>query len=150
MIKILFVCLGNICRSPMAEFILKDMIQKRGLEGEIEVASAATSWEEIGNSIYPPAKRALIAHNVPYMERAATRITKQDYAAFDRIIAMERRNITAICRITGGDPEGKIRLLLDYTDCPGDIADPWYTGNFELTYQQITAGCLGLLEDLGF
>ena len=150
MIKILFVCLGNICRSPMAEFILKDMIKKRGLTHEIQVASAATSREELGNSIYPPAKRALIAHNIPYTERAARQITKKDYMDYDRIIAMERRNITGIHRITGGDPERKIRLLLDYTDHPGDIADPWYTGDFELTYQQVTAGCLGLLEDLGF
>lgn len=147
MTRILFVCLGNICRSPMAEYVMKQMVNDAGLAQAVTVASAATSREE-GNDVYPPARRTLLAHGVPCPPRAATPLTRQDYAAWDRIIGMEARNLADMRRIFGGDPEGKLQLLLHYAGEERGIADPWYTGDFEATYADVCAGCAGLLETL--
>lgn len=148
MTRILFVCLGNICRSPMAECILKDMVERRGLSGEFFIDSAATSTEEIGNPIYPPARQKLREMGVPLTGHRARQMTRADYRDYDLILGMESANIRSILRITGGDPEGKVRRLLDGTARPRDIADPWYTGNFDVTYDDIVEGCQALLENL--
>ena len=147
MIKILFVCHGNICRSPMAEFVLKDMVKQRGLEQQYEIASAATSREEIGNPVYPPAKRKLAAHGIGCAGHHARQMTKHDYESYDLIVCMDHANVRNASRITGGDPENKIRLLLDFTDRPGrEVADPWYTGDFDATWRDVTEGCAALME----
>ncbi len=149
MIRVLFVCLGNICRSPMAEFIMKSIISERGLSDRFYIASAATSTEEIwngvGNPVYPPAKRELAKHGISCEGKRAVQITKADYGKYDYILGMEGRNIRNILRIVGKDPEHKVKLLLDYSDHPRDIADPWYTGNFESTYRDVVEGCEGFL-----
>ena len=149
MIRVLFVCLGNICRSPMAEFIMKSIISERGLSDRFYIASAATSTEEIwngvGNPVYPPAKRELAKHGISCEGKRAVQITKADYGKYDYILGIEERNIRNILRIVGKDPEHKVKLLLDYSDHPRDIADPWYTGNFESTYRDVVAGCEGFL-----
>lgn len=149
MIRVLFVCLGNICRSPMAEFIMKSIISERGLSDRFYIASAATSTEEIwngvGNPVYPPAKRELAKHGISCEGKRAVQITKADYGKYDYILGMEERNIRNILRIVGKDPEHKIKLLLDYSNHPRDIADPWYTGNFESTYRDVVEGCEGFL-----
>lgn len=144
--KILFVCHGNICRSPMAEFIMKDMVEKAGLQDEFYIESAATSTEEIGNEVYPPAKRKLAEHGISCKGKTARQMKRSDYERFDLIIGMDEWNIRYMTRICGGDPEGKIRKLLDYTNRKGDVADPWYTGNFEATWQDVTEGCECLLK----
>ena len=152
MIKVLFVCHGNICRSPMAEFVLKDMVKSCGIAEQFEIASAATSteeiWNGIGNPVYPPAKRELAKHGISCEGKRAVQITKADYGKYDYILGMEERNIRNILRIVGKDPEGKVKLLLDYSDNPRDIADPWYTGNFEITFNDIVEGCNGFLKCL--
>ncbi|MDO4293145.1 MAG: low molecular weight protein-tyrosine-phosphatase [Eubacteriales bacterium] len=148
MIKVLFVCLGNICRSPMAEFIFRDMVQKRGLAGQFRIASAATSREEIGNPVYPPAQRKLREHGIDPSGKRARQMTGRDYEEYDYLLAAERRNITNMLRITGGDPQHKIRRLLDYSDRPRDIDDPWYSGDFETAYRDITEGCAAFLDYL--
>ena len=141
--RILFVCLGNICRSPMAEFVFRDMAIKAGKGNAFEVASAATSYEEEGNGVHHGTRRILDQYKVPYTARKARRMTKEDYAYYDLIVGMEQSNIRNILRITGGDPFGKVRLLIpDY-----DVADPWYTGNFEDTYRDVVKGCRALLEE---
>lgn len=149
MIRVLFVCLGNICRSPMAEFIMKSIISERGLSDRFYIASAATSTEEIwngvGNPVYPPAKRELAKHGISCEGKRAVQITKADYGKYDYILGMEERNIRNILRIVGKDPEHKVKLLLDYSDHPRDITDPWYTGNFESTYRDVVEGCEGFL-----
>ena len=128
MIKILFVCHGNICRSPMAEFVMKDMVEKNGVSEEFEIASAATSTEEIGNPVYPPAKRKLAEHGISCEGKTARQMTKEDYAYYDYIIAMDRFNLRNMTRFVGNDPDNKVSLLMDFTSHPGDVADPWYTG----------------------
>ncbi len=146
--KILFVCHGNICRSPMAEFVMKDLVKKAGLASQFHIESAATSREEIGNPVYPPARRKLSEHGISCGGHAARQLTKQDYAEYDLLIGMDSANLRNMQRICGGDPDGKLRLLMDYTDHPRDVADPWYTGNFETTWQDVLAGCQGLLHKL--
>lgn len=137
MTKVLFVCHGNICRSPMAEFIMKKMVKDAGKENEFEIASAATSTEEIGNDIYPPAKRTLTLHGIPFERRAARRITAEDYSCFDRIFVMDRNNLRNLERMFPGK-NANVSLLMSLTGSTRDVADPWYTGDFETTYNDIT------------
>ena len=146
--RILFVCLGNICRSPMAEFIFRDMLEKRGLSDCVECASAATSTEEIGNPVYPPARRKLHELGISAAGKRAVQMTRADYDRYDLLLGMESRNIAAMKRICGGDPQGKIRRLLDGTARPRDIADPWYTDDFDTACADITEGCEALIETL--
>lgn len=148
MIKILFVCHGNICRSPMAEYVMKDLVKKAGLADRFVIRSAATSTEEIGNPVYPPARRKLAEHGIRCDGHAARQLRKSDYAAWDLLIGMDNANFRNMNRICGGDPEGKIHLLMDYTDRPGEVADPWYTNDFERTWRDVEAGCRGLLASV--
>lgn len=147
-IRILFVCHGNICRSPMAEFIFKDLIKKNGLGEKFDVASAAVSSEEIGNPVYPPAKRKLAEYGISCKGKTAVQIKNYDYQKYDYIIAMEEYNISRMKKIIPDDPEGKIKLLLDFTENHGDIDDPWYSGNFDITFDEILKGCKGILKYL--
>ena len=145
--RIIFVCHGNICRSPMAEFIFKDKIRSRGLNEQFYVESAAVSTEEIGNSIYPPAKRCLNAHGIPFdTSKTARQITRADYDRFDLIICMDRMNLRWLKYIIPNDPAGKIRLMMSYAGQDRDVADPWYTGDFETTYRDLTEATGKLLE----
>ena len=144
--KILFICHGNICRSPMAEFVMKDLVKKAGLTSQFHIESAATSREEIGNPIYPPARRKLREKGIPFGDHRAVQMTRQDYGAYDLLLAMDQANVRNMTAIAGGDPAGKIRRLLDFTDHPRDIADPWYTGDFEATYDDLLQGCQALLD----
>ena len=144
MTKILFVCHGNICRSPMAEYVCKDLA--KGMDVHIE--SMAVSREEIGNGIYPYAARTLEGHGIPYGKHRARQITRADYEAFDYVIVMEQYNLPRLMRIIGQDDQHKVCRLLDFTDTPADIEDPWYSGNFEAVYQQIVKGCQALLARL--
>ena len=146
--KILFVCHGNICRSPMAEYVMKDLVKREGLEKEFTIASAATSTEEIGNGVYPPARRKLQEHGISCAGHAARQLRQSDYQAYDLLIGMDRANLRNMLRICGGDPEGKISLLMDHTSRKGEVADPWYTGDFTATWRDVEAGCRGLLEQL--
>jgi len=148
--NILFVCHGNICRSPMAEFIFKALVKARGLESQFHIESAAVSREEIGNPIYPPAKRSLTQHGIPFDNgKRARQVTRADYARFDRIICMDASNLRWMDRIIPEDPEGKIHLLMSYTGRGRDVADPWYTGDFEEAFQDILAGCEAMVQELG-
>ena len=146
--KLLFVCHGNICRSPMAEFVMKALVQEQGLSYCYEIASAATSTEEIGNPVSPPARRMLAAHGISCAGKTARQMTKQDYAYYDLLIGMDHANLRNMRRICGGDPDGKLHLLLDYTNRPGEVADPWYTDDFQATWEDVTEGCQGLLKTL--
>ena len=148
MTRILFVCLGNICRSPMAEYVMRDLVRQAGLEDQVQVASSATSREELGNPVYPPARRKLAEHGIACEGHAARQMTAADYDRFDLLIGMDQNNLRNMNRICGGDPQHKLRMLMDYTDRPGEVADPWYTGDFERTWQDVLAGCQGLLEQL--
>ena len=148
MTRILFVCHGNICRSPMAEFIMKDLVKCEGLENQFHIVSAATSTEEIGNPVYPQARRKLAEHGIGCAGKTARQLAAADYGRYDLLVGMDQANIQNMRRICGGDPEGKFRLLLDYTDRPASVADPWYTGDFERTWQDVEAGCRGLLAAL--
>ena len=144
--KILFICHGNICRSTMAEFVLKDMAAKKGLNWEI--ASAGTSTEELGNDVHRGTKAKLTEKGIPFTSRRARQITQADYEYYDLLIGMDRRNMINMRRAYGNDPQGKLRLLLDYTARGGNIADPWYTGNFDETYDDIKEGCEALIKVL--
>ncbi len=146
MTKILFVCHGNICRSPMAEFVMKNMVKEQGMEGDLHIESCATSTEEIGNPVYPPARKKLAEEGISCAGKTARQMTKEDYDKFDYIVAMDHFNLRNMKRFVGDDPKGKVSLLLDFTDRPGDVADPWYTGDFDATYRDVTEGCRGLLE----
>lgn len=148
MIKVLFVCHGNICRSPMAEFVMKDLVKKAGRDGEFDIASAATSSEETGNPVYPQARRKLAEHGLSCDGKRARQFTARDYGQYDLIIGMDSANIRALRRASGGDPEGKVRLLLSYTPHPRDVADPWYTGDFDAAWNDIYTGCQALLDSL--
>lgn len=146
--KILFVCHGNICRSPMAEFVMKELVAQAGRAAEFTIASAGTSNEEAGNPVYPPVKKLLTAHGIDCSRKTARQLTASDYDEYDLLIGMEAANLCAMQRIFGGDKAGKLHLLRDYTAYPGDITDPWYTRDFEATWRDVQAGCTGLLETL--
>lgn len=149
MIKILFVCHGNICRSPMAELVMKDLAKKAGLEKAFQIDSAATSREELGNPVYPPARRKLAEHGITCGGHTARQLRQSDYAEYDLLVGMDRANVYNMTRFFGGDAEKKIHLLLDYARREGEeVADPWYTGDFEATWQDVLAGCEGLLRAL--
>ena len=148
MIKILFICHGNICRSPMAEFVMKDLVKKQGLENEFYIASAATSTEEIGNGVHRGTRRKLAQYGISTDGKVAVQLRKSDYDDYDYLIGMDEQNLRNMKRIVGSDDENKLSLLLDFTDRPGAIADPWYTGNFDRTYEDVLEGCRGLLEHL--
>lgn len=148
MIKILFICHGNICRSPMAEYVMKKLVKDAGREAEFEIASAATSREEIGNPVYPPAQRELAKHGISCRGHAARQMTPADYDYYDYLVAMEPYNIRNMLRITD-DPAGKMRLLMSFTGSDEGIDDPWYTGRFAEVYRQIEMGCRAMLNELG-
>ena len=148
MIKILFVCHGNICRSPMAEYVMKTLVKDAGLSDRFEIASAATSYEEIGNPVYPPAKRELSKHGIGCAGHQARHMERSDYAHYDYLIGMDHENLRNMRRICGGDPEGKLYLLRAFAGNSSEIDDPWYTGRFEEVYRQIDEGCRALLETL--
>ena len=148
MIKILFICLGNICRSPMAEFLLKDMVKKRGIAGDFYIASAATSTYEIGNPVHRGTRAKLAQYGISVAGKTAVQLTKEDYARYDYLIGMDTANIRDIMRIIGSDPQHKVYKLLQFAGSERNIADPWYTGNFDVTYDDIYEGCAALLEYL--
>lgn len=152
MIKVLFVCHGNICRSPMAEFVLKKMVSDRGLSDMFHIESAATSteeiWNGIGNPVYAPAKAKLEENGISCEGKRARQTVKSDYSNFDYIIGMDSNNLRNMKRIYGSDPEEKLSLILDYTDRKGDVADPWYTGNFDATWRDVNEGCRGFLDKI--
>lgn len=148
MTRILFVCHGNICRSPMAEFVMKDIVKNSHSESDYEIASAATSTEEIGNPVYPPARKKLMEHGINPAGKTARQMTKRDYAHYDYLIAMDNWNLRNMRRFVPEDTGQKVHLLRDFTDSPGEIDDPWYTGDFETAYRQILAGCRGLFNTL--
>ncbi|WP_313347374.1 low molecular weight protein-tyrosine-phosphatase [Lacrimispora sp.] len=145
MIQILFVCLGNICRSPMAEFVMKDLVKNRNMEDLFFIASAATSSEEIGNPVHPGTRKKLSEFGISVEGKQAVQLTRNDYDKYDYIVGMESRNIANMMRIFGSDPQGKVSRLLDYGQRPRDIADPWYTGDFDTTYEDVLEGCEALL-----
>lgn len=147
--KILFVCYGNICRSPMAEFLLKDMVEKLGANDKFYIASASTSTEEIGNPVHYGTREKLAEYGISTEGKRAVQLTRGDYQKYDFILGMEQMNISHIMRIIGRDPDGKVRRLLDFSEKPRDIADPWHTHNFDKTYDDIYEGCIALLEHLG-
>ncbi len=152
MYRIMFVCHGNICRSPMAEFILRDMAERAGVAAQLCIASSATStdeiWGGIGNPVYPPAQEELARHGITAAGKRAVQLKTADYPAYDLFIGMDSANIRNMHRILGGDPENKIRRLMDYTGRGGDVADPWYSGRFDIAYRDIEAGCRALFEAL--
>ncbi|MBR2949485.1 MAG: low molecular weight phosphotyrosine protein phosphatase [Lachnospiraceae bacterium] len=148
MIRVLFLCHGNICRSPMSEFIFRDMVTRRGLSDCFHIASAATSREEIGNPVYPPARRILKAHGIDCSGKTARQMTRADYQEYDYLLAAENYNIRNMMRILGSDPDKKVHRLLDFSKSPRDIADPWYTGDFQVTWDDIVEGCEAFLKYL--
>ena len=143
--KILFVCLGNICRSPMAEFVMKDLVRRAGLEDQFQIASAATSREESGNGVHPGTRRILSRYGIHPAGKRAVQLTAADYDKYDLLLGMDSANVRNMLRILGDDPEGKVCRMLDLTDHPRDIADPWYTGDFEATLADVLEGCDALL-----
>ena len=150
MIKVLFICHGNICRSPMAEFVMKDLIRRKGISKDFEIASAATSTEEIGNPVYPPARRKLAEHGISCSGKTARQMTMGDYVHFDYLIGMDNWNLRNMRRMTKNDPDGKIHSLLSFAGKDAEVADPWYTGDFEATWQDVNEGCEALLKTLGY
>ena len=146
MIRILFLCHGNICRSPMAEFVMKHLAAQAGRADEFEIDSAAVSTEEIGNDMYPPAKRKLREKGIPFTPRAARQVTSDDYRYYDRLICMDSSNLRLLRYIVGEDTQGKVSLLMEWVGKSRDVADPWYTGDFETTYRDIMEGCTALLK----
>ena len=148
MFHILFVCHGNICRSPMAEFVMKDLVKKAGLESQFHIESAATGTEELGNPVYPPARRKLKEHGIDCSGKTARQLTRADYEKFDLLVGMDSANLRNMQRICGEDGEEKIHLLMDFTARPGDVADPWYTRDFEVTWRDVLEGCQGLFESI--
>lgn len=145
--RILFICHGNICRSPMAEFVMKDLVKKAGLASQFHIESAATSREEIGNPVYPPARRKLAEHGISCEDHSARQLTNRDYDEYDLLIGMDQANLRDMYRICGGDYAEKMSLLMDHTARPGNVADPWYTEDFEATWQDVLDGCQGLLKE---
>ena len=143
--RILFVCWGNICRSPMAEAVFRELARRSGRESGFEVASAGVSREEEGNPIYPPVRRLLSKHGIPFSSHAARRMDRSDYDAFNLLVAMDNLSLRRMREICMGDPLDKCRLLMDYTDRPREVADPWYTGDFEAAWRDVLDGCGGLL-----
>lgn len=154
MVKIMFVCHGNICRSPMAEFILKDMVRKKGIEENFLIASSATSTEEIwggrGNPVYPPAKAELKKHGISCEGKTAVQLKKEDYEKYDYFLCMDSMNYRNILRIFGSDKDEKVRKLMTFTSRGGEVADPWYSGDFSTAYRDIYDGCVGILKELGW
>ena len=148
MIKILFCCHGNICRSPMAEFLMKELVRSRGLEKQFHIESAATSSEELGNPVYPPVRTLLQKRGISCAGKTARKLTKADYAAFDYIVGMDQYNYRNMLRCFGSDPEEKVSLLLQHCGIHRDVADPWYTGDFHTTEQDVTQGCTALLDHI--
>lgn len=146
MLKILFICHGNICRSPMAEFVMKDLAAKAGLSRQIYAASAATSTEETGSPVYPSVRRLLAAHGIDSSGKTARQMTRADYSDYDFLIGMDEENMDWMRRLYRNDPDNKLRLLLDFTAHPGSVADPWYTRDFEAAWRDINDGCRGLLS----
>ena len=150
MIRILFICHGNICRSAAAEMIARKLAAEAGLSGRLSFSSAAATTEEIGNDIYPPMKKVLLGHGVPCLPHAARQTVRRDYAAFDHLVGMDEENLWDMRRIYGGDPDGKISLMMDWAGFPGRaVSDPWYTRDFERAYRDILLGCEGLIKTLG-
>ncbi len=148
MIGVLFICHGNICRSPMAEFVFKDMLEKSGRSNEFYVASAATSYEEIGNPVHYGTARILDRLGISYSHKRAIHLEKSDYEKYDYLVCMDKMNVRNTLRITGDDKDKKIYKLLEFADSDRDVADPWYTGNFDITYEDVLKGCKGLLRHI--
>ena len=148
MIRICFTCHGNICRSPMAEFVMKDLVKKVRLESQFHIESAATSTDAIGCPVYSPARHKLAEHGISCAGKTARQLARADYDKYDLLIGMDQANLRNMRRICGGDPDGKIHLLMEYTDRPGDVADPWYTDDFETTWRDVLEGCTGLLKNI--
>lgn len=148
MIKVLFVCHGNICRSPMAEFIMKKLVSEAGVEDLFHIESAATSSEELGNPVHPPAGRKLSEHGIDCSGKRARRINISDYDKYDLLIGMDHANMRNMQRVFGNDPDGKLHMLMDYTERGGEVADPWYTDDFDTAWNNIYEGCEGLLRHL--
>ena len=146
--RILFVRHGNICRSPMAEFIMKDLVEKAGLSSQFEISSAATSTEEIGNPVYPSARRKLAEHGIDCTGKTARQLQNSDYEKYDLLIGMDHANLRSMYQICGGDFADKMHLLMDFTNRPGEVADPWYTGDFDATWRDVEEGCQGLLQKI--
>ena len=148
MTRILFVCLGNICRSPMAEFVMKELVEKKGLSREFHIESAATCSDELGNPVYPPVRKLLAERGISTDGKTARRLTNDDYNRFDYIVGMDQNNLRSMLRQFGGDPEGKISLLMDHTGDCRDVADPWYTRDFRATENAVDRCCAALLEKI--
>ncbi|MDD3141224.1 MAG: low molecular weight phosphotyrosine protein phosphatase, partial [Lachnospiraceae bacterium] len=152
MTRVIFICHGNICRSPIAEFVMKDMVQKLGFADQFYIASAATSteeiWNGIGNPVYPPAREELAKHGITCADKRAVQLQRTDYEQYDYLLGMDSANIRNMLRILGGDPGKKVCRLLDFADSPRDIADPWYTGVFDVTYRDVVEGCEALLRHM--
>lgn len=147
-VRILFVCHGNICRSPMAEFVMKDMVRGRGLEGDFEIASCATSSEEIGNGVHSGTRKVLEMHGIRCEDRCARRMTPDDYGRYDYIVAMDRQNVRNMRPFVGSDPDRKVSLLMEHAGSSREVGDPWYTGDFNETYRDVCRGCAGLLDEI--